>query len=97
MRFISITLISFISFFCSTSCSSNTDNSFSNENKCIDDCCFEDFSCNEFFYDGKNPLPYSVKCDTPHYSSTNPSEPTIDGKTCHKMDSTNKTFCCQKP
>ncbi len=76
-------------------CSSSTDNNIDNI-KCIDDCCYSNnFNCDEFSIDGKNPVPYSVECKTAHYGLK--SSGGIGGKVCYNKDNEFINFCCQKP
>lgn len=81
-------------FSTSIACSS-TDSSANNfEGKCLEDCCYEEFSCGQFTLDnGKNPLPFSVKCSKAHYSF----ETVISDKVCYNVDDNYLKFCCQKP
>jgi len=90
-----IVFISFVLFF---GCSSVDVENI--QNKCIDDCCYSnEFNCNDFTYDGKNPYPFPVKCQTKHYDKSWSSnvELVIDNKNCYRMTNDLLTFCCQKP
>ena len=94
MSIFGIFIVSVFSFFvgCSGSSDSNTNNNQSYP--CIGDCCYEQFSCDEFKLDnGKNPMPYSVKCSKDHgYTDL------IDNKYCYQTGSKDSlNYCCQKP
>lgn len=76
-------------------CSSDIDGS-GFENKCLEDCCYEQFSCADFtdIDTGKNPLPFSVKCSKARQGLSTE----ISGKTCYNISNNDHlSFCCQKP